>query len=66
LPEAGLQLETNCDHGLGDSYHSFQIVDVLWHLSSRDISQRVTVTAYAADWHKHITEAEAAWRAAAH
>ncbi len=39
---------------------SYQVVDVLWHLHD---DQHVTVTACEVNWHRHINDVTAAWRA---
>ncbi len=46
-----------------DSDHSYQVVDVLWHLDDEH-EPRVTATAHELGWHEHIRDVNAAWGAA--
>jgi len=43
---------------------SYQVIDVLWHLSTEDDSLSATVTACELSWHQHISDVLDAWRAA--
>lgn len=44
--------------------HSYQVVDVLWHLNEAG-RERVTITACERDWHKHIRGVVDDWMKAA-
>lgn len=44
-----------------DHEHSYQVIDVLWHLIGTD-GHQVTITACELGWHKHIGETLAEWR----
>lgn len=39
--------------------HSYQVVDVLWHLRAGD--PHVTVTACELSWHRHISKITSEW-----
>ncbi|TWP51729.1 hypothetical protein FKR81_12740 [Lentzea tibetensis] len=43
-----------------DFDHSYQVVDVLWHLVGAD-GHHVTVTACELNWHKNIDKILTAW-----
>ena len=43
-----------------DFNHSYQVVDVLWHLN-QPAAATVTVTACEVNWHKHIDDVVGAW-----
>ncbi|HWR46116.1 MAG TPA: hypothetical protein VN327_00655 [Pseudonocardiaceae bacterium] len=44
-----------------DPNHSYQIVDVFWHLPEES-NIHVTVTAHELSWHKHIHEVTTEWQ----
>ena len=43
-----------------DQDHSYQVVDVLWHLGQD--APHITVTACELDWHKHIDKITNQWQ----